>query len=80
MGKSIQIRDVDDETYTVLRTRAAEEHLSLSAYLRRQLERLAGMPTMAELMERADRRRQSGVCLSGGEVVATIRAMRDDDE
>jgi plasmid stability protein len=80
MGKTVQIRDLNDETYTVLRTRAAAEHLSLSAYLRRQLEQMAATPSMAEIMERADRRRQRGVHIDGANVVATIRAMRDADD
>lgn len=79
MGKTIQIRDVDDGTYTVLRTRAAAEHLSLSAYLRRQLEQMA-QPTMAEILEHADRRRKRGVRVSGADIVAAVRAVRDADE
>lgn len=80
MGKTIQIRDVDDETYAVLRNRAADAHLSLSAYLRRQLEECAAHPTMAHLLKRADERRQLGIHVPGADIVATIRAMRDEDE
>lgn len=63
MPKNVQIRDVSDETYTVLRTRAATDGLSLAQYLRRELDRMADRPTMAELLERADRRRER---LGGG--------------
>ncbi|HEY1574057.1 MAG TPA: hypothetical protein VGG05_22135 [Pseudonocardiaceae bacterium] len=80
MGKTIQIRDVDDRTYTVLRTRAASEHLSLTAYLKRQLERWAGAPTMAELLERADRRSHAGDQVTGADVVSAIRELRDEDD
>jgi plasmid stability protein len=52
MPKTIQIRDVDDETYRVLRSRAAAEGLSLTAYLKRELDRMAG-PTMGEWIDRA---------------------------
>jgi plasmid stability protein len=48
MAKHIQIRDVDEETYSTLRRRAAAENLSLSAYLKRMLEKEASGPTMAE--------------------------------
>lgn len=80
VGKTIQLRNVSDETYTVLRTRAAAEHLSLSAYLRRHLEQLASGPTMAELLDRADRRRSRGVHVPGSQVLAAIRESRDEDE
>jgi antitoxin FitA len=63
MSKTVQIRDLDDETYAVLRRRAAEQRVSLSHYLRHELDRLARARTMAELLEEADalRARQSGV-------------------
>ncbi|HEY0494561.1 MAG TPA: hypothetical protein VGD48_02395 [Kutzneria sp.] len=77
MGRTIQIRDVDEQTYTVLRTRAAAEHLSLTAYLKRQLEAMAAGPTMAEILERADRRRARGVSVSGQAVVEAVREARE---
>ena len=65
MGKNVQIRNVDDATYEVLRRRAAENDLSLTQYLRRELNRLAEpqQQTMAEWLDRADefRRRHGGV-------------------
>lgn len=79
MAKTIQIRDIDDQTYTTLRTRAAADHLSLAAYLRRHLEQLAGAPTMAEILERADRRRARGVVVAGSDIIAAVRATRDED-
>ncbi len=60
MAKTVQIRELDDDVYTVLRSRASAEDLSLSQYLRRELTRVASAPTMEELLERADRRRERG--------------------
>jgi antitoxin FitA len=77
---TIQIREVEDHTYTVLRTRAAAAHLSLSAYLRRQLDQLAGTSTMAELLDRADERRQRGMQVAGNDIVAAVRELRDEDD
>jgi plasmid stability protein len=82
MGRNVQIRNVDDATYEVLRRRAAENDLSLTQYLRRELNRLAEpqQQTMAEWLDRADdlRRRHGGV---NGEVLAEAleeaRAERD---
>lgn len=80
MGKTIQIRDVDDRTYTILRSRAAAEHLSLTSYLKRQLERWANGPTMAELLERADRRWREGGRVTSADIVSAVRELRDEDD
>lgn len=80
MGHIIQIRDVDDDDYTVLRSRAAAEGLSLTTYLKRELHRLAGSPTMAELLDRADRRRNRGGYADNASITAAIAASRDDLE
>ncbi|HEX5402849.1 MAG TPA: hypothetical protein VFX16_11185 [Pseudonocardiaceae bacterium] len=45
MRHTIDIPDVDDETYAVLQGRAAAEYLSLSDYLRRELDELASRPS-----------------------------------
>lgn len=47
---TIQIRDVDPRTTEVMKERAAQASLSLSEYLRRQLDELAGRPTMSEFL------------------------------
>lgn len=56
MGRNIQLRKVDHEDYLTLRSRAAAEGLSLNAYLKRELHRLAIIPSIAEPVARADRR------------------------
>lgn len=78
MAKTVQIRELDDDVYTILRTRAAAEDLSLSQYLRRELTRVASAPTMAELLERADRRRARGGGATAGAVAEAIEADRAD--
>lgn len=40
--KVIQIRDVDERTYEALRASASAEGVSLTAYLKRHLDRIAG--------------------------------------
>lgn len=77
MGKAVQIRDVDDHTYRVLRTRAAAEGMSLTTYLRRELERLASAPTMAEWLSRATDRTWG---VDGEEIVRVIREGRDGED
>ena len=71
----IQVRDVPDETVTALKTRAAERGLTLAAFLRAELDRLASRPTNAEIVERMARRdRSSGPSVE--ETVAEIRRLR----
>lgn len=75
MSKNVQIRDLDDEVYSVLRGRAGAADLSLTQYLKRELAKLAHTPTMAELLGRADRRRERG----GGASRAAVEAAFADD-
>ncbi|MBC8363831.1 MAG: hypothetical protein H8E59_02380 [Actinobacteria bacterium] len=48
MAKTIQVRDVDDDTHRVLTARAEAAGLSLSQYLRSELDQLAGRLTVRE--------------------------------
>jgi antitoxin FitA len=52
MGVLIQVRDVPEEVHRVLKARAAEEGMSLSEFVRRELARVATRPTQAELLRR----------------------------
>jgi hypothetical protein len=49
MAATIQIRQVPEELHGKLKSRAASQGLSLSAYLRAELARMAEVPTLAEL-------------------------------
>jgi antitoxin FitA len=80
MGKTVQIRDLDDETYAVLRRRAAEQRVSLTQYLRHELDRLARTRTIAELLDEADTLRASHGGVSRESIIAALhegRAERD---
>jgi hypothetical protein len=63
MPKNVEIEDVDDATYATLHARAEAADLSLAQYLRKALEQMANVPTMAEWLDRMDekRRRHGGV-------------------
>jgi len=72
----IQVRDVPDETVTALKRRAAELGLTLTAFLRTELDRLAARPTNTDIVERMARRdRSSGP--STEDTVAEIRRIRE---
>lgn len=55
MPKTVQIRDIDDEVYDALARRAAEVGLSVPEFLRREIERIAARPSMADWVARTRR-------------------------
>lgn len=50
---TVQIRNLDDDAYAILRRRAADSGRSLQEYLRIELERTARKPSVAEAIEMA---------------------------
>jgi transposase len=71
----IQIRDVSETTVRALKARAAERGLTLTAYLRAELDRLAARPSNAEIVERLARRNRRGGP-TAADTVAEIRRIR----
>jgi hypothetical protein len=72
----VQVRDVPETTLNALKAQAAERGLTLTAYLRGELEKLAGRPTNAEAVERLARRnRRGGPTVA--DTVAEIRRLRE---
>lgn len=72
----VQVRDVPETTLRALKALAGERGLTLSAYLRDELGRLATRPTNAEIVERLARRdRRGGPTVA--ETVAEIRRARE---
>jgi|AP95_1055475.scaffolds.fasta_scaffold38106_1 plasmid stability protein len=74
MAKTIQVRDVDDDTHRVLTARAEAAGLSLSQYLRREFRWMVGQPTVAEVLDRAERR---PIAVDAEVVVAAVRSGRE---
>ena len=52
MPRMIQVRDVPDSVHSTLKARAAQEGMSLSDYLKRELERAAQKPALKEWLDR----------------------------
>jgi antitoxin FitA len=73
--KSIQIRDVPDDVHATMRARAAAAGMSLSDYLRSEIETLARQRTVADVLDRVARRPPTGVTTE--QIVRAIRAGRD---
>jgi plasmid stability protein len=55
MPTTIQLRHVPDDLHRKLKAQAALEGLSLSAYVIREIQQLAGKPTMPEMRARLAR-------------------------
>jgi plasmid stability protein len=77
MSKMIQIRNVPEDLHRKLKSRAADQGLSLSDYLLRMAEREAGRPTIEELSERIRRRGRVELKTPAADI---IRELRDAGE
>jgi hypothetical protein len=73
MGKTVQIRDIDDDVYAALARRAAESGVSVPELLRREAARLAARPTIEEWLSRT-RRRPSQI--TSAEIVDALDEVR----
>jgi len=75
MSKMIQIRDVPDDVHRTLKMRAAAAGMSLSDYVKRDLEAAAAQPTMEEIDARVSARGSSAV--RAATVISALRDVRD---
>jgi plasmid stability protein len=76
MSKMIQIRNVPDDVHRTLKIRAASEGISLSDYIKRDLEALAKQATIEEVFADARARGESGI--TAEEIVSDLRQMRGE--
>jgi antitoxin FitA len=76
MSKMIQIRNVPDDLHRTLKIRAAEEGMTLSDYIKRELGRVSRQTTLAELRAWRRSRPPSGMTTQG--IVDAIREVRGD--
>jgi len=75
MSKMIQVRDVPESVHGTLKSRAAREGMSLSDFIKRELERVAERPTMQEWLERTQ---QAKPIASKRTPAQIIRQLRDE--
>jgi plasmid stability protein len=76
MPKMIQIRNVPDDVHRTLKLRATAEGLSLSDYIKRDLEELAKQATIEDVFARARTRGGSGI--TAERIVAIQRELRGE--
>jgi hypothetical protein len=77
MSKMIQIRNVPDDLHRELKMRAAAAGMSMSDYIKRELNRRSRKSTIREIGARSQGR-SAGSTLTTQDVVDTIREMRGD--
>jgi plasmid stability protein len=75
MSKMIQVRDVPDDVHRTLKMRAAAAGMSLSDYVKRDLEIAASRPTLDEID--AGVRERGPSRLRTETIVTTLRELRD---
>ncbi|WP_424535344.1 hypothetical protein ACOZ38_35230 [Sphaerisporangium viridialbum] len=73
---TVEIPDVPEAIVSALEAQALAEGLTLSAYLRAELERLATRPSNVEIFQRIAQRDRSGGPTTD-EIVEQIRRVRD---
>jgi plasmid stability protein len=76
MSKMIQVRNVPEQVHGTLKARAAREGMSLSDFIKRELERAAERPTMREWLELTRRARPIPTKRSAAQVVRELRDTR----
>lgn len=76
MSKMIQIRDVPEELHGTLKARAAREGMSLSDYLKRELQRTVARPTMREWLERVSTLKPVAASKSSAQMIREARESR----
>jgi len=74
MSKMIQVRNVSDDAHRTLKARAAAAGMSLSDYVKRDLEAAAARPSLEEIDARVAARGPSG--LHSATVLAALRDTR----
>lgn len=74
MSKMIQLRDVPEPVHSTLKARAAREGMSLSDFIKRELERAVERPTMREWLECTEQAKPISTKRSAAQV---LRGLRD---
>lgn len=72
----IQVRDVPESVHGTLKSRAAREGMSLSDFIKRELERVAERPTMREWLERTQQAKPIPAKRTAAQVIRELRDQR----
>jgi antitoxin FitA len=75
-SKMIQIRDIPEQVHGTLKARAAREGMSLSDFVKRELERTAERPSMKEWLERTRQTKPIPAKRSAAQIIRELRDAR----
>jgi plasmid stability protein len=73
MSKMIQVRDVPAQVHSTLKARAAREGMSLSDFIKQELEQTAERPTMREWLESTRQAKPISTKRSAARIVRELR-------
>ena len=73
MSRMIQIRDVPDSVHSLLKARAAREGISLSDFIKRELERVAERPSLQEWLDLTRQAKPIPTKRSPAQIVRNLR-------
>ena len=73
MSKMIQIRDVPEQVHRTLKARAAREGMSLSDFIKKELEHSAERPTMREWLESTRQAKPISTKRSAAQIIRELR-------
>jgi hypothetical protein len=76
MSKMIQIRDVSEHVHGILKARAAREGMTLSAFIKKELENIAQHPSMREWLDLVQEMTPIPSKRSGAQIVRELRDAR----
>jgi len=72
----IQVRNVSDEVHNTLKARSAREGMSLSDFIKRELERVAERPSMREWLYRAAQSKPIPSKRTAAQIIRELREAR----
>jgi plasmid stability protein len=72
----VQIRDVPENVHSILKARAAREGMSLSDFIKRELERTAERPSMQEWLDWTQQMKPISSKLNAARIVRELRDSR----
>jgi plasmid stability protein len=73
MSKTIQVRGVPEKLHRILKARAAREGMSLSDFIKQELEHMAEQPTMREWLERTRQAKPIPTKRSAAQIIRELR-------
>lgn len=76
MNKHVQIRNLPERTHRKLKARAASQGMSMSDYLRTEIERLLSLPSPKEWLDMVRKRQSMSLSETAADIIREERDSR----